>query len=90
MNEKKELTALEELEDSGFEIFDYSTEKENGLKKICLCVQFYNDGDWIIDSMDGTGGLNATLKSGDDLRKILPTLKYYRDLFLKALKELSK
>lgn len=90
MNKKKKFTALEELEDLGMSIFDYSTEKEpNGIKKICLYVQFYNDGSWVIDSMDEYG-MNSTIDSGADLRKILPKLKECRDLFLKALKELDK
>lgn len=87
MSEKK-LTALEELEDMGFKIADYSTKEDtDGLKKIYLCIQFYDDESWVIDSMDETGGLNATLDSGMDLRKMFPILKECRDLFLKALKE---
>lgn len=90
LSKKRELTALEELKDMGFEIVDYSTEKEpDGLKKIGIYITFYDDGGWAIDSMD-LSGLNATLSSGNDLRKILPILKECRDTFLKALKELSK
>lgn len=90
MSKKKELTALEELEDMGFEIVDYSTEGEpDVLKKIGIYIAFYEDGGWAIDSMD-LSGINATLGSGNDLRKILPILKECRETFLKALKELSE
>ncbi len=89
MSKKKELTALEELEDMGFEIVDYSTEKEpDGFKKIGVCIGIYEDGGWAIDSMD-LSRINAKLGSGNDLRKILPILKECRETFLEALKELS-
>lgn len=90
MGKKKELTALEELEDMGFEIVDYSTEEEpDGIKKIGIYIAFYDDGGWAIDSMD-LSGINATLGSGNDLRKITPILKECRETFLKALRERSK
>ncbi len=82
----KELTALEELEDMGFEILNKGIDDKYHVRKISIDVQFYEDGSWCVDSCIAPGQ-NATLGSGRDLRNILPILKYCRNVFLKALKE---
>ena len=86
----KELTALEELEDMGFEILNNNKDKNGNYhnRKISIDVQFYEDGSWVVDSCMGKGQ-NATLGSGDNLIKILPVLKESKDIFLKAIKEIK-
>ena len=90
MNENGYETNLDELEDMGFDILNnYKDENGNyGIRKIVIELQFYEDGSWCLDS-SGLDGMNATLDTGDNLIKILPTLKYCRDIFLKAIKELD-
>lgn len=91
MSENGYNNALEELEDMGFEILN-NTKNDNGKyynRKISIDIQFYEDGSWCIDSGD-SNGQNATLDSGDNLIKIIPTLKHCRDLFLKVIKEINE
>lgn len=86
--EKKELTAKEELEDMGIEIYEYHGEDgEESIIKIPIWVQFYEDGSWAVDSTDDMGGANRTLETGENLVDILPILRSIRDVFLKTLKE---
>ena len=84
----KELTAIEELEDMGFEVLNVDYKDKYHVRKISIDVQFYEDGSWCVDSCIADGQ-SATLGTGDDLRKILPILRGCRDIFLKALKEVK-
>lgn len=59
------------------------------MQKICMLVQIYDDGSWVLDSMED-GSINATLDSGEDLRSIVKTINYYKKLFLEAIKEQEK
>lgn len=88
---ENELTALEELEDLGFEILNNDPDEDGNYnnRKISIDVQFYEDGSWVVDSCIGDGQ-NATLDSGDDLRNILPVLKDCKTVFLKAIQEIDK
>ena len=105
MTEIKKHTALEELEEMGFELI--FTEEEDGIDKLPFFVSFYPDGSWDVMTISHTkityldesgtlqtnivsGGGGNDLGSGDNLISILPILRNIRDIYLKCLKKKKK